>query len=528
MGIMDEKDSRFLKGAFILALSGLLVKVIGALYRIPLYAILGSEGMGLFQMAYPIYAILLTVSSAGLNVAISKVVAERRALGQWGAARAAFGISMFLMVSIGLVGSITLYAMSGWISVHMAKDPRARLSIAAISPALLMAGILSSLRGWFQGIEEMGVPAVSQVIEAIGRLLTMFFLAQVLLARGIEYAASGATFGAVAGAAVGAIYAAGAYVLHSKKWQRGNGQDREPWDSVVRQVLSIAVPVSLASAVFGITEVIDLGLVPGRLQAAGFVPEEATRLYGRLTGAAFPLLNIPTIFTGALQVALVPSISAAWVIRDKAAVSRRVRKALVITSALAVPAALGLHVLADPIPMLLYKDPGVGPILRTLTPGVFFLALQQVTSAILQGTGQVKLPLYNLFWAALAKSVLIFLLVPSMGILGAGVATSVYFMVAALMNLLGVLRQLGPVVDTWGFFKIALSGAVMAVIVAISYGWMAPASWKVGAVAAIGIGVLVYGALSLVLGVVTLEDLESLPVFGSLAAKLVRKKGSRK
>ena len=133
-----------------------------------------------------------------------------------------------------------------------------------------------------------------------------------------------------------------------------------------------AVPISLASAVFGITEIIDLGLVPGRLQSTGLPPEEATRLFGQLTGGAFPLLNIPTIFTGALQMALVPSISGAAKLSDRESIVRRIRKALAITVALALPAAMGIYVLAEPIPALLFKDWGIGKVLRPLAPGCSF------------------------------------------------------------------------------------------------------------------------------------------------------------
>jgi len=191
---MTTQDERFLKGALTLTVAGFLVKLIGALYRIPLYSILGSEGMGLFGMAYPIYAIMLTVSSAGFNVAISKAVAERWALGRREDARGVFRISLILMTAIGLAGSVALYALRGWIAANLAKDPRAAVCIAAIAPALFVASLLSALRGWFQGIEEMTVPAVSQVLEQLGRLAAMFLLAKALMPRGLEYAAAGATF----------------------------------------------------------------------------------------------------------------------------------------------------------------------------------------------------------------------------------------------------------------------------------------------------------------------------------------------
>jgi stage V sporulation protein B len=516
---MNGKDSRFLKGAFTLALAGVIVKVIGALYRIPLYKILGSEGMGLYQYAYPVYAIMLTVSSAGLNVAISKSVAERWVLGKRKAASRVFRISLVLMAALGFAGFVAMFSMSGWIAANMAKDLRATISIAAISPALFMAAVLSALRGWFQGIEEMTVPAVSQVLEQVGRLLTMYTLGAMLLPKGIEYAAAGATFGAVVGALIGVVYAAAAYFRRTGGWALDEDGPDEPWGRIAREVILTAIPISLASAVFGIAEIIDLGLVPGRLQSTGLTPEEATTLFGRLTGGAFPLLNIPTIFTGALQMALVPSISGAAVLRDRESIVRRVRKALGITVALALPAAMGIYVLADPIPALLFEDWEVGRVLRPLAPGVFFLALQQVTAGILHGLGRMRIPLVNLAWAALIKAILTYGLVgnPSFGVVGASIATSVHFGVAALLNLLAIRREIGDVLDGPVMLKISLSTGVMSVIAGFTYGKMqALTGWKQATIAAIAVGAIVYGILVLATGAITMEDLQSMPGIGRL------------
>ncbi|HHT84616.1 MAG: putative polysaccharide biosynthesis protein [Bacillota bacterium] len=516
---MNGKDSKFLKSAFTLAFAGVIVKVIGALYRIPLYSILGSEGMGLYQYAYPVYAIMLTVSSAGLNVAISKAVAERWVLGRRKAASKVFRVSLVLMAVLGFAGFVAMFSMSGWIAANMARDSRAAISIAAISPALFMAAVLSALRGWFQGIEEMSVPAISQVLEQFGRLLTMYSLGVMLLPRGIEYAAAGATFGAVVGAFGGVVYTAIAYFRRTREWDLDNDGTDEPWGSVAREIIFTAIPISLASAVFGITEIIDLGLVPGRLQSTGLSPEEATRLFGQLTGGAFPLLNIPTIFTGALQMALVPSISGAAKLRDRESIVRRIRKALAITVALALPAAMGIYVLADPIPALLFQDWGIGRVLRPLAPGVFFLALQQVTAGILHGLGRMKVPLMNLTWAALTKAILTYVLVgnPSFGVVGASIATSVHFGVAALLNLLAIKREIGDVLDGPAMLKISLSTAIMSVVAGFTYGRMQTSiGWGPATIAAIVAGIIAYGILVFATGAVTFEDLQSLPLIGSL------------
>ncbi len=540
---MGTQDTKFVKGAFVLTAAGLVVKLIGAVYRIPLYSILGSEGIGLYQMGYPIYAILLTVSSSGLNVAISKVVAERWARGKRAGALAAFRVSLVLMAILGALGSVALFRAAPWIAANMGHDPRATMSIQAISPALFLASLLSAFRGWFQGIEEMTVPAVSQVLEALGRLVTMLLLASLLLSRGIEHAAAGATFGAAVGAGVGVLFTAAVYWMRrGSRRQRSRrrvpgaeedsgtltgGTHEFTWGETAKAIASIALPISLASAVFGITEIIDLSLVPGRLHAAGFTTEEATRLFGQLTAGAMPLVNIPTIFTAALQMAIVPSVSAAMALRDRAAVGRRVKKALALTYALGLPAALGVLVLSRQIPVLLYDDPGVGPSLLASAPAILFLSLQQVSSGVLQGIGKVTVPLVNLMWAAAVKAVVTYVLVgiPAVGVVGAGVATSLHFGVAAVLNLLAIGRHMGAFSDSGLMLRVSAAGGAMAVLAGLSYRLLEP--WlglKFATVGAVAVGAVAYVILAIVFRVFSVEDLTSLPVVGRVLKRLSRPK----
>jgi len=517
-------DSTFLKGAFVLTGAGILVKLIGALNRIPLYSILGDEGMGLYQMAYPIYTILLTVSSSGLNVAISKVVAERWALGKRVQAADAFRVALALMAVLGLASTLILYFSADWIADNMAHDPRAAISIRALSPALFTVAVLSAFRGWFQGIEKMEVPALTQVVEQVGRLVTMLFLANMLLPRGLEVAAAGATLGASVGAFVAAMWALAAYFRGPRPWlnERRRVEASDFWSDTTKRIITIAAPISLASAIFGITEIVDLAIVPGRLQSIGLETQEATRQFGRLAAGAFPLLNLPTLFTSALQMALVPSISAAMALGDRDAVRRRVMKALSLTLALAVPAAIGLYVLAEPIPTLLYSQPEVAPILRTLTPAVVFLALQQVTAGVLHGLGRLRAPLVNLAWAVGIKAVVTYVLVgtPSLGILGAGIATSVHFGIAGLLNLRAVMRDTGPVLNWRDLLKLPLAGGAMAVAAVLAYSRLSVlVSWKVATLAAVGVGAVVYGVFALLLGIVRSEDLAAFPLLGRFFGK---------
>lgn len=526
--IVRSSDSTFLKGAFVLTLAGIVAKVIGAISRIPLYSLLGSEGMGLFQMAYPMYATLLIVSTGGLSVAISKVLAEKMARGDPAGAQASFRVSFALLLVSGFVFSSLLYFLSPWIASYMARDPRAVLPIRAIAPALFLVSIVSAFRGFFQGLEDMGPIAVSQVLEQLGRLVSMLALAWALLPKGIHYAAAGASAGASIGALAGLIYIGGTYAFRRPGTEQGSsGKPKTPGSiALLREVVSVAVPVSLASAVFGLTELIDLSLVPSRLRASGIGPIESTILYGRMSGGAFPLINLPTVFTGALGVSLVPSIAAASVRRDFPLVSRRVAKALTLTYALALPAALGLYVLAEPIPHLLYGDPEIASALRPMAPAVLFLALQQVSTAILQGLGLLTVPVVSLMWAALAKAVLTWFLVanPALGIKGASLATTAYFFVAASLNLTAVRRKVGNIIEAGPLVAASVAAAAMASSTGFIYRTLASQiASKAATVGSIVWGMLVYGVLVLLTGVLKEEDLAAVPGAGPLAAGVLRK-----
>ena len=202
---LTEKKDSFLKGAFILAAAGLVVKVLGAVYRIPLARLIKDEGMGLYQMAYPIYLILLSISTAGIPTAISKMVSEDVAIGRFKNAHRIFKVSMIVLTIIGLGLTVLLGFGANWLAVKIYKNPKAFYSILSISPAIFFVSIMSCFRGFFQGLQDMTPSAVSQIVEQIGRVIAVFILAYMLLPYGVEYAAAGAAFGPVAGSVMGLI-----------------------------------------------------------------------------------------------------------------------------------------------------------------------------------------------------------------------------------------------------------------------------------------------------------------------------------
>ncbi len=310
-----SKDT-FLRGAFILTMAGIIVKIIGAANRILLSRLLGGEGIGLYQMAYPIYLLALSISSAGLPVAISIMVAEKNAIRDYIGAQRVFRISGVALTITGLAFSALLYVSAGWlVDTGLVRDPRAYWALIALSPAIFVVTIVSALRGYFQGLQQMTPTAVSQIMEQLVRVVTMIAFAVLLLPYGLEYAAAGATFGAAPGALAGLLVLLGYYYTdrHARRralLQQDTSLPCEQLSSILKRLIVLALPVSLANIMLPVVANIDLFIVPHRLAVAGYSVEESTELFGYLTGMATSLVNLPTILTASLAASLVPAVSA--------------------------------------------------------------------------------------------------------------------------------------------------------------------------------------------------------------------------
>lgn len=312
----NERDNKnkgssnsFLKGTLILTIGGIVVKVIGFLNWIILSRVLGGEGIGLYQMAFPIYLLALSVSSAGIPVAISIITAEKRALHDYLGANRVFRISLTVLVITGLFFSLLLYFGAGLlIEYRFIRDPRAYYSLLALAPAVFFVTILSSYRGYLQGCQIMTPTAVSQIAEQLVRVLTMLIFASLLLPRGLDYAAGGASLGAAPGAVAGLLVLIYYYMKLQKKGGetelQAAGTVQESSMSIIRRLVKLALPVSLSSIMLPIVANFDLFIVPARLEVAGYTVEQATELFGYLTGMAVPLLNLSTILTAALATSL--------------------------------------------------------------------------------------------------------------------------------------------------------------------------------------------------------------------------------
>nr|WP_288698150.1 polysaccharide biosynthesis protein [uncultured Allisonella sp.] len=527
------KKNSFIQGAVILAVSGIIVKLIGAVSRIYLSRLLGGEGIGLYQMAYPIYLLCLSISTAGLPVAISIMVSERNAIHDFLGGQRILKIALSVLTLTGLLFSVGLYfGSSVLIDHHIVRDPRAYWSLIALAPAVFCATISATMRGYFQGLQNMTPTAVSEVIEQFVRVVTMIGLAIILLPKGLEFGAAGATFGAAPGAAA-AILTLGWFYWHDRKhrkmWYMSQDKSIVPdstWN-IMKRLFILAIPVSCANIMIPIVSNIDLFIVPKRLEVAGFNVEQATTLFGYLTGMATALINMPTIVTSSMSSSLVPGISEASIKKDFDTIRRRARTALRLASVFTLPAAIGLGVIATPISTMLYATANAGPCIAVMSIGIFFLGIQQVTTGILQGLGKTAVPFINLIVSGCVKVAFSWNLtaMPQFGVLGAAFATDTDFAVAAALNLLFLYRYMRFNMDYGHLLKVAIASAVMGVAVYFSFGAIIGAihSNTLSALLAICVGVVVYALGILLTKAIKPEDVRTMPKIGPKLAAIIEK-----
>lgn len=516
-----SSNNKFLKGTLILTVSSIVVKVIGSLNWIILSRVLGGEGIGLYQMGFPIYLMAITLSSAGIPVAISIITAEKLAQKDFLGAKRVFNVSLRLLFVTGLVFASALFFGAHWlIDNHWIRDSRAYYSIIALAPTVFFVTFLASFRGYLQGWQIMTPTAASEIVEQLMRVVTMIVFANMFMPHGLAYAAGGASMGAGVGAFCALLVLMWFYGRLKQKLKADLQQQnplatRESARAIISRLLRLALPVSMSSLMLPVVANLDLLIVPQRLEAAGFHISQATEFFGYLTGMAVPLINLATIFTAAMTISLVPAISESRALNDVFGIRAKTRTAFRVALIITCPCFVGMYFLAEKIAALIYNAPGAADAIQTMSVGILLLGLHQISTGILQGLGRTSIPVINMILAAAVKVFLSWTLtaIPTLGIKGAAMATVVDFGLAAVLNMIFIYKYTGFTLSFSGVFKPAVSAAAMGAAV---YGVITLAvSWGAWAIlAAIAVAVPVYGGVLLAVGGMGKDDLESLPFIG--------------
>ena len=468
--------AKLLKGATILAIAGIIGKVLGAVFRLPLANLIGAEGMSYYGVAYPVYAFFLVLSTAGFPVAISRMVAERTALGDYKNAFKTYKVSFNLMVTIGGVSFLICFFGAGIIATAMG-NPGAKYSLMALSPALLLAPIVSSFRGYYQGQQNMMPTGVSEVAEQFMRVIVGLSLSFIFAKKSLELASAGATFGASAGLV--ASLAVMLYVFSKTKSKREDllsksVERRESAKSIVKKLFTIAIPITIGSTIMPLMMIIDAMIIMNRLQATGWSLTMSKTLYGLISGFCDPLIGFPGVFIDAISISLLPAVTAAYALNHKDEMHKTIQTGIKTMMVIAMPCAVGLIVMAYPILTLLYPmrqtEAEMAVLnLQILSLSVITLSAMRTFSTSLQAVGKMYLPVVNLFIGALVKIVLSYILVgiPQLNINGAAIGSVMAYLVAAYLNFRALKKYTGVEIDKGSTFVRPMVVSIIMGIVTI-------------------------------------------------------------
>lgn len=510
----------FIRGTMILLAAGLFNRILGFVPRIALPRVIGAEGVGLYQLGYPLLIVLLTILTGGIPLAVAKLVAAAESEGNERRAKDVLRVALGTVFLVAMLLTAVLVFGARWISSGLLNDTRVFYTLLAMSPMLLIVGVSAVFRGYFQGRQNMVPTAMSQMTETVVRIAAMLLLALALLPRGIEFAAAGAMLGVTIGELGGLVVIAYQYMRARKTYQAFHkavigaegGRKRRALHSL-SQLFRIALPVTGSRMVGSASYFLESVMTVKALAVAGVAVAAATTQYGTLQGMVIPVLLLPGVLTYALSVSLVPSLSEAAARGDTAVIHKRLHQSLRLALVSGAPFAVLMYVLAEPICYFLYHDAEVGGMLRLMAPVAVLLYFQSPLQATLQALDRPGTALLNTFYGAAIKLTLIYLLAtqPQFGIYGVLAAINVNIALVTMLHWNSVVRLVK--------FRFPLADVLKTGAAALSVGWVAAAlfanEWHPSPLlrffAAGAAAVALYLAAALALKLVDRDDFGRLP-----------------
>ena len=521
----------FVKQASIIALSMLIGRMLGFLYRLPLTGLLGDEGNAWYAMGYSVYTVVLLITAGALIPAVSKLVSERMALGQPRNAHCMFQTALKVSTMMGLVAALVLWFGARLIAGFM-HSPQAFYAIRALAPAMVLLGPLGAFRGYFMGMKTAFPMAISQVTEQIFNVGFSLLLAFLFFdAERLHRSVAGASAGTGIGVLVGLLVLIFLYSLVQRDYQKQMVKDlRGPFETERQQaklLFAMAAPITLGMVMISITSTLDFSMANARLAYSGaFTEFEINELVGQFGGKFLLLIGLPVAMAGALAHAVTPEISASHSLQDKKAVSGSVNTALRLAMLISIPAAVGMAVMADPILALLFPSfPDGGFMLMWGAVCVVFMAINQILTAALHGVGKPFMPAIAAGVGLLIKIPINFYLMalPEINILGAVISTVVCFMVAAALNLFFLYRAVG-LMPRFGeaMGKPIVAATMMGVTCVVLHAVLAMIMpGRAATVFTLVMGVLVYVTVLMIVRGLREDDLALLPLPRSLKRRFV-------
>ncbi len=533
-----SKKNNFLIQGSILAISSILSRFIGMLYRIPLTNIVGDVGMGYYGSAYELYNLVLILSSYSIPVAVSKLVSVREADKEYRNAFKVFRTSLCVAAVVGGLASAVVYlAADAW--AKLVGDAPVAIPLRVLAPTILVFAVMGVFRGYFQGKRTMIPTALSQLIEQIVNAFVSVFAAYKLMqlhnaSVDVEaYGAAGGTAGSLIGAIFGFVFLLFVYGINRSYIRRKVRKDRTPYEESRREVLYAfvitVVPIILSQTVYQLSGTVDNAIF-GQVMKKQSPDEDVSLLWGIYSNKYRLLTNLPVAVATALGTSIVPALSNTYTSGDWRGVRSKIASAVKFNMLIAIPAAVGMGVLAQPIIRLLFSNTEIEQSAALLTCGavaIVFFAYSTLTNGILQGIDRMKLPVYHAA-ASLAIHVillLVFLTVFDMSVYGLVLGNVTYALGVSVLNWIAIRRYAGYCQEILRTFVMpTLCAAVMGAAAYLTYrgGYNVTKSNTIALIPAIIVAVLVYGLLLILTRTVSEEEIKGFPK-GALLVRILRK-----
>lgn len=527
----EQKKQNFLQGTALLAMATVIVKLVGALYKVPLNAIIGEKGFGYFSTAYEIYNILLMISTAGLPVAMSRMISEASSLEHYAQVRQVYATAKRIFLLLGIVGSVLMTGFCRPLA-RFWNQPDAWAAIGCLGPCVLLICIMSAFRGYFQGQSNMIPTAVSQVLEVVTKLIVGMAAALAFLkaTADISLAAGGAILGVTASCLVSAVYL---YRCFRRSYAQlpDTGDTPKSFSRTARELLKIAVPITVSSTILSIITSLSSKIYMGRLLSSGITQDAADTMRG-VHVMTQTIYNMPCAFITPITVSIIPAITAQITLKKFRETRLTEESAIRVTGIFAMPCAVGLICLAKPITALLGGYSGdrlvlAGQMMTVLGISVVFNALVLVTTAIMQAHGNVNRPVVNMLIGGVIKLIIVYVLTGNraIGIVGTPIGTLTSYVVICILNVFSIRSLVAdPPRILRNLIRPLLASCIMGVAVWLSWWCLSTAGIGSRVLLAglpVAVGMVAYVLAAIALKVITKEDCMLLPK-GEKIAKILK------
>lgn len=504
------KKQSFITGAAILMAANAVSKILGAVLKIPLAYILKEEGMAVYNIAFEVYIMFLSFIISGLPFAVSKLSAEAHSRGERSREHRIVTVSTWLLVVIGASGAAILYFAAPFFAAAM-KETKAVFAIRMISPSVFFVALGMGYRSYFQGVSRMIPVAVSQVSESFIKLAAGYAFAVMFMNLGAERTAGGAVLGVTAGEIVQSLILAGAYVFSKREVYIKS--DKESSRVIIRELMSLALPLLCASVVSNAIGVADTTLTRTRLIDAGLGSDRARFLYGAYTGYALTVFHLPVGILATLGVSILPLIAGAYASGDTKKACRAAEIGLRISVILSLPCAVMMFAMNTEILSVLFQNTNSSLMLKTVAPCAVVMCASQMSGAILQSAGKIMTPFYNSLAGMAVKLVLGYILIgnPDINIYGSALSASAAYTLIMVLNIISMKRQMGAGTKiTNVFIKPLICAAAMYGTIYITVPYVTRFGSLAALAAAGGASLCVYALMLLLTQTVGIKEIKGL------------------